>query len=149
MKFRSYWCLRIFLYTTLCMLSNKLLQSRVASSLKFLRHADMDICIKNRLLWIWKWIGISVNRRAITSNSIHVTVLLEFGKIVLSFPFVQLTSLQSLQMSQFKIFNVQPIFSIFFRAEIGTVETGMDPIFDKLIQFWVINMSKKGFHEMH
>ena len=28
-KFRSYWCLRIFLYTTSCMLSNKLLWIRV------------------------------------------------------------------------------------------------------------------------
>ena len=56
-----------------------------------------------------------------------------------SLPFVQLTSLQSLQMSQFKSFNVQPIFSIFFKAEIGTVETGMDPIFEKLVQFYESN----------
>ena len=53
--------------------------------------------------------------------------------------FLQLTSLQSLQMSQFKSFNVQPIFSIFFKAEIGTVETGMDPIFDKFVQFYESN----------
>ena len=58
---------------------------------------------------------------------------------------VKLTSLQSLQMSQFEIFNVQPS-SIFFKAKICTVEGGMDQIFEQSI---MRKTSKPQFFWLH